>query len=44
MDSQVDAIQNRALTKALGNIFKFYNGWVRHSTSDRPERSNMNVF
>jgi hypothetical protein len=44
MDLQVDAIQNCTLTKALGNIFKFNDGWVRHNTSVIPKRSTMNAF
>jgi hypothetical protein len=39
MDLQVDPIQNRPLAKALGNIFKFYDGWIHQSTSDTAKRS-----
>jgi hypothetical protein len=44
VDLQVDAIQNRPLTEPLGNIFEFYDGWIRHSASDILKRLNMNVF
>ena len=41
-DLQVDSVQDRPPTESLGNIFKFYDGRIRHGTPYTTDPAGLN--